>query len=128
MARIIGLFAAVLFVAAAARADDPAAAAPAATDSSATPPAPPAPDAPPATPPAVPAPVPAVEHKDAVCGLAGIHSNLVAAEKAIKAAAPYHHAAGHDRQALALISHAMKQLNHGCQAYKHDLKKKAGKK
>lgn len=119
MTRLIGLLAAIFFVAGAVRADTPPA--PAAQDQA----APPAPTAPPAAPPANPPAVPAPEHKDGPCGLAAIHKDLVSAEKAIRASAPYKHAAGHDRQAIALINHAMKELNHGCAAYKHSLKKQA---
>jgi hypothetical protein len=133
MKAFIGLVvAALVAVGAPARADDPPAdgaaaapqenaapdaAAPAAAGGDAS--AAPAPSSPPATPPANPAPVPAAEHQDGVCALKPIHQQLVAAEKAIRGSPAFHHASGHYRQALALISHAMKQLNHGCAAFKH---------
>lgn len=112
MKTVFALAAALVLSAGAARATD---AAPAAPSTPAEEPA--------HKPPESPAPVPAAEHKEGPCGLHQIHKELVSVEKEIRQSPAYGHAHKHYKLALHLIGRSMRQLNHGCAAYKRDLAK-----
>ena len=128
MKTVIGFASAFVLLAGAARADSPAVAAAQGATAQASQAAPPPAQVPAQTPPANPAPVPVVEHKEGPCALVAINKDLLSVEKEIRQSPAYGHAHGHYRLALHLIGHAMRQLNHGCHAYKRDLKKVAVKK